>query len=51
MTEELPIPDINFVDLMFNFLDITGVDKELYTSSSIYKNFLREKVSINLTKA
>ena len=46
MTEELPIPHINFVDLMFNFLDITGVDKELYTSSSIYKNFLRENFII-----
>ena len=42
----LPIEDINFVDLMLNFLDITGEDKEMYTSSCIYKTFLRENFII-----
>ena len=39
--EEL-INDINFPELMYNFLDITGQDKELFTNSGIYKDFLKE---------
>ena len=41
-TEEITIQDINFIDLIFHFLDITGTDKELYASSSIYDEFLKE---------
>ena len=41
-TEELPIQDINFIELIYNFLDVTGSDKKLYTSSSIYDEFLKE---------
>ena len=47
----LPIEDINFVDLMLNFLDITGEDKIMYTSSIIYKTFLRENfIFMNILK-
>jgi hypothetical protein len=36
------IKDIEFSELMFNFLEINGEDKELYTSSGIYNEFLKE---------
>ena len=36
------IKDINFPELMYNFLDITGKDKELFMNSGIYNDFLKE---------
>ena len=36
------IKDIEFSELIFNFLDINGADKELYTNSGIYNEFLKE---------
>ena len=42
--KELPteIKDIEFSELIFNFLDINGADKELYTNSGIFNEFLKE---------
>ena len=40
MTSE--IKDIEFSELMFNFLEINGSDKELFTNSGIYNEFLKE---------
>ena len=46
-----PINDINFPDLMFNFLDITGQDRELFSSSGIYTEFLKENfIFLNMAK-
>ena len=36
------LKDIEFSELMFNFLEINGVDKELFTNSGIYNEFLKE---------
>ena len=36
------IKDIEFSELIFNFLDINGEDKKLFTSSGIYNEFLKE---------
>ena len=36
------IKDIDFSELMFNFLDINGTDKELFLSSGIFNDFLKE---------
>ena len=36
------IKNIEFSELMFNFLEINGEDKELYTNSGIYNEFLKE---------
>jgi hypothetical protein len=36
------IKDINFPELMYNFLDVNGADKELFLSSGIYNEFLKE---------
>ena len=42
LSDLLYIKDINFVELMYNILDVVGKEKELFTSSNIYKNFIRE---------
>ena len=36
------IKDMDFSELMFNFLEINGDDKELFTNSGIYNEFLKE---------
>ena len=36
------IRDIDFPELMYNFLDVNGADKELFLSSGIYNEFLKE---------
>ena len=38
----LEMKDIEFSELMFNFLDVNGADKELFTNSGIYNEFLKE---------
>ena len=40
--DEIYIKNINFAELMYNIIDISGTEKELYTSSNIYKDFIRE---------
>ena len=36
------IKNINFVELMYNILDISGSEKNLYSSNNIYKDFIKE---------
>ena len=36
------IKNFDFVELMYNILDLTGNEKNLYSSSNIYKDFIRE---------
>ena len=45
------IKNINFPELMFDILDITGQDKELFTSSGIYNDFIKENfIFLHLAK-
>ena len=36
------IQNFDFVELMYNILDLTGNEKNLYSASNIYKDFIRE---------
>ena len=49
--KEEQINDINFPELIYQFLDITGQDKELYMSNQIYNDFLKENfIFLHMTK-
>ena len=40
--ESIYIKNFSFVELMYNILDIAKIEKDLFTSSNIYKEFIQE---------